>query len=72
MKIKGLRSICGSVNLRKNEIKNVDEETAKRLVKVGYAVFADEKSSETTQAVEETPAPKKRKSTKKKTEAQDG
>lgn len=72
MKIKGLRSICGNVNLRKNEIKDIDEARAQKLVKLGYAEFVEAPRAEKTEISQDVKtAPKKRKSTKK-TEAQDG
>ena len=42
MKVRGLRSFCGTLNMRKNQIKDIDEKTAERLVKVGYVEYVDQ------------------------------
>lgn len=65
MKVKGLRSFCGKVTMRKNEIKDVDEKTAERLVSVGYVEYIDNKPQE---AVKKST----KKTSKKKAEAENG
>ena len=65
MKVRGLRSFCGTLNMRKNQIKDVDEKTAERLVKVGYVEYVEK-----PQEAEKKTA--KKASSKKKAEAENG
>lgn len=51
MKIKALKSFCGTVTMGIGDIKDVEEKTALGLIGVGYAQSAEEKnpSEETTE-----------------------
>ncbi len=44
MKIKALKSFCGSVTMTMNEVKDVDDKFAENLIAVGYAVAAENKA----------------------------
>ena len=57
MKIKALKSFCGTVTMTMNEVKEVDDKLAQNLIAVNYAV-----------AVPEGKADKKKKSEKNEAE----
>lgn len=57
MKIKALKSFCGTVTMAMNEVKEVDDKMAENLIAVNYAV-----------AVPEDKADKKKKSDKNEAE----
>lgn len=64
MKVRGLRSFCGTLNMRKNQIKDIDDKTAERLVKVGYVEYVEKPQEAEKKSTKKT--------SKKKAEAENG